>query len=199
MPKHEKSGITAIVLAAGESKRFPGQNKLLAKIDNETLLEKAAKTFDDSKCRRVIFVSGKDHSEFLKILKPFDIELIQNPSWTEGMGSSLAFGANSILSTNHQGILVCLADLPELKTHIIDKLIFEFLKSDKSQIVAPAHKGKFGHPIIFPPRLLESLTRQSGDTGAKHILKIEKDAIIRVPIDSEAIFRDIDTPEDLVR
>ncbi len=192
------SGICAIVLAAGESKRFQAGNKLLAEIDGISLVERVVDAVVGSGVDRTYVVTGHQPDRIMSRLSNYTVTRIHNPRWQEGMGSSLACAAQRLANAPYQGILVCLADLPRLASHIVATVVQAFFQSDCQRIAVPEHEGKLGHPVIFPIRFREQLAALTGDQGARHLLQSEKRSLIKVPQASSAIRSDIDTLEDLI-
>jgi molybdenum cofactor cytidylyltransferase len=51
--------------------------------------------------------------------------------------------------------------------------------------------------VVWSRRFFEDLTRVGGDIGARHLIAQHNEAVVEVPVDDEAAFHDIDTPEAL--
>ncbi|MCH6255563.1 nucleotidyltransferase family protein [Puniceicoccaceae bacterium K14] len=197
MSNHTDSLLFAIILAAGASRRFPGQNKLFAKVHGTPILEHVVQAITYASVDKTIVVTGQDHEETKTLLSSYPVDCIQNSEWEKGMGNSLAFGAKSLAIENPGSLLICLADLPYLDTKTVNQVIEAFKHSNKAQITAPHNNNRLGHPIIFPNRLIPELATLTGDTGAKNLIQFERNSLIKVPIETHAIFQDIDTPEDM--
>ena len=89
--------ITAILLAAGESKRIPNENKLLKKFRGKPLINHILKPLIKSKVNKIIIVLGYEHIKIKKlILQSKKITLIINKNYKNGISSSIKLGLKKI-------------------------------------------------------------------------------------------------------
>ena len=109
--------ISSIVLAAGMSKRMLIGNKLLLKVKNKTLLEKTLDNIISANFSRVSVVLGHDSVLIANLLKNYNVNLYYNSKYKEGISSSRVEGVkrNNI---NSDGVMICLADMPEVSKSI---------------------------------------------------------------------------------
>ena len=94
------------------------------------------------------------------------------------------------------GIMVSLADQPLVTAGTIDGLIRSFSLSARP-ICVPVFSGRRGHPVIIGRDLDREVLSLEGDEGARSLLRKHEDDIEEVPLDSDEVLRDFDTPEDL--
>ena len=87
--------------------------------------------------------------------------------------------------------------MPKIDASILNALIAAFAARDS--ICVPVHQGKTGNPILWGAAYFPEMMQLTGDSGAKQLLAKHRDSIIEVPIASDRIFTDIDTPDDLER
>lgn len=183
--------IAVLVLAAGASRRMNDIKQILAFKDS-TLLENALKTAKMSKNDQVFCVLGANKEEIQQKVDFQGIEIIQNDDWNEGLGKSIAVGVAFIQDyKDYDGIIVILADQPFITSAYLDKMIEKFIEN-KSEIIATSYSGKPGVPAVFPQKIFSELTKLSGDSGAKELLRSEKNII---KLEAENTF-DVDIPED---
>jgi molybdenum cofactor cytidylyltransferase len=193
------SRVAALVLAAGASSRMGGRNKLLCEIDGTTMIERAVRSAGDSLCTQVVVVTGWQADQVeaalaaVRLSKPLTI--VRNPRYSAGLASSLRCAVAS-LPRSLDAALVQLADMPWIDAAHIDRLI-EAFDPDQPRIVAPFRDGRRGHPVLWPKEYLPTLAALSGDIGAREVLERAARDICAVPFDSDAIFDDIDTPQQL--
>jgi len=93
------------------------------------------------------------------------------------------------------GIMFILGDMPFISSKIINQLVQQF---DSNKIIVPFNNGKRGNPVIFPSHLFSELKKISGDRGAKPLIQKYIEDVKEVPIQSKAIFQDIDDREELM-
>jgi molybdenum cofactor cytidylyltransferase len=65
----------------------------------------------------------------------------------------------------------------------------------QKSIVVPQHAGQRGNPVIFGRAHFAELERLTGDKGARELLS--GSGVTIVEMESDAVLKDIDTPEAL--
>ena len=182
--------ISSILLAAGQSKRMQGENKLIKKIKGIPLIQHAIKNILDSPIEELIIVLGHQKEIIEKLIdKNKKIKIVFNKDFKSGMASSIKSGIKN-LSKEVDAFFICLGDMPMINANIYDQLINA--KSDK-EIIVPVYKGQRGNPVLFSISMKKKLMSITGDTGAKQILKLNEDKIINLEVDDKNITRDFDT------
>lgn len=206
--------IAAVMLAAGESRRFGSSNKLLARVGGEPIIARLARALDRSLVTAIIVVTPPEQQsgarEIATALAPLGLRttrLVENVAPARGMGSSIAAGVRA-LSTRHHGALIVPGDMPALNPAVIDRLIPVFIAAGGEAVVHAADRdGRQRNPVIWPRRLFPALAALDGETGGKPIIAAERAAgqadaaarVIAVPFDDDTLFCDIDTVADLAR
>ncbi|MDO8578164.1 MAG: molybdenum cofactor cytidylyltransferase [Dehalococcoidales bacterium] len=181
--------ISAILLAAGESKRM-GQPKQLLPLGDKTLVEHALDNLLASRVDEVIVVTGNQAETIAKKVGKRPVKVVLNPDYRLGMSTSLKTGLASI-DKDAEAVMVVLADQPFIDAALINRLIDEFTCRNKG-IVVPVFKGKRGHPIIFATKYRDELLQLRGDAGAKVLLQSHPDDVLEVAVASGHIHVDID-------
>ena len=89
--------ISAIFLAAGQSKRIKGENKLVKNFKNKPLINHSLKALQKSKINKIIIVLGYQSSEVKKkIKKNKKIQFVQNKKFKLGISTSIRAGIKKI-------------------------------------------------------------------------------------------------------
>jgi molybdenum cofactor cytidylyltransferase len=140
------SMISAILLAAGESKRM-GRLKLLLKWGQGTIIEKSVDTLLASKIDELIVVLGYKAQAILRRLGSRKLKAVINHQYRMGMSTSIRWGLGKVHSKS-EAILIGLADQPFIETDLINHLIDVYLQNPHG-IVLPSYRGKRGHPVIL--------------------------------------------------
>lgn len=193
-----QSGLQAIVLAAGASRRY-GSPKQLARFRGETLILRSARLAYEAGAGTVCVVMGYRATLIQRALqagsaRQGETTVVRNPRWRDGMGRSLACGIRA-LPTRTRAVLVCLADQPLLEGEDLKRLVLSW-RDNPNAVVASGYEAKLGVPAIFPRSKFGQLRALSGDRGAQDLLA-SSDAVIAVPMPRAAV--DIDYPQDLVK
>ncbi len=189
--------IAAVVLAAGRSTRMGGPNKLLAEIAGRPLLRIVVEEALASHAKPVIVVVGHERAEVEKALAGLPVQLIHNPDFAQGLGTSLKAGIAAV-PAEADGAIVCLGDMPQVDASLIDRLIAAFDPDRGALIVMPTVEGRRGNPVLWSRRFFPDLMAIEGDVGARHFIGRYSEAVVEVPLEGRAALVDIDTPEALV-
>ena len=189
--------ISAIVLAAGQSKRMGGDNKLMKKYNKKYLINHIIGTLIKSKVNKIIVVLGFQKSKVRKItVKNKKINFVFNKNYKSGMASSIKTGLKEI-SKRSIGFLIVQADMPLISKKIIDSLCYS-IRNNNKEIVAPIYKSNMGNPIGFKRSMTRILNKTSGDAGAKKMIKRNKKNLGLIRVNSKSIFKDFNTQRDFL-
>jgi len=188
--------IGAVLLAAGQSRRMGGPNKLLAELDGVPMVARVAQRLLASRARPIIAVLGNQGDAVDTALGKLPVERVRNPDFADGLSTSLKRGI-AALPPDLDGTLVCLGDMPLISGRHIDRLIAAFNPLEGRAIVVPTRRGKRGNPVLWSKRLFPEMAALAGDVGAKHLIGEHAEFVAEVEMDDDAILVDIDTPEAL--
>lgn len=186
--------ITALILAAGESKRF-GSPKQLAKInDQDTLIEHLIRTLQNTCVDEIIVVLGAYREEIQKIL-PANIKISINENFQNGQTSSLKIGLKEI-SNDCKHFLVFPVDTPLIKPETINEIIGKFIQS-KADIGIPTYADQKGHPPIYDIRLKTEIETLE-DGQPLYLINQKFSASTQlIEVFDPGILININTPQDL--
>ncbi|MGF1620720.1 MAG: NTP transferase domain-containing protein [Rhodomicrobiaceae bacterium] len=183
----------AIVLAAGFSRRLPGENKLLRELGGRPLLAHTMDTVSSLGLAQVIAVAS-GASDAISSMLPHSAELIVNPEAANGMGSSIARGAQA-LAPSLRGVFITLGDMPFVEARDYRKLADAFTDAPETAICVPLHQGRRGHPVLFGRAHFNDLTSLTGDQGARSLLTSPETALIEIDDCSAGCLMDLDDRE----
>ena len=190
--------IDCFILAAGMSRRMGNENKLLKKVNKNTILNQTLINHIESKINNINLILGHQKDIVLKYIDQNKIFIIENNNFKSGMLSSI-LKINENISDNTSGILISLADMPFVTSEDINKIIKIFNENDQKIICIPENKGKLGNPLLLPKKiykdLIKDISKLSNDRGLKKLILDKKYNYIRVSL-SEGVTKDFDTIED---
>ena len=194
--------ISAILLAAGQSLRMKGENKLVKKIKGIPLIKYAVKNILASTVDEIIIVLGHEKDLIRNIIGlNRKIKFVYNKDFKKGISSSIKIGLKSI-SKKSEAFFISLGDMPNVNQNIYNKLIksrFKYNKKlklqHKKEIIIPTFEGKNGNPILFSKFMKDKIMLVKNDLGASEIIKLNKEKILNVPLNNKSIFLDFDTPD----
>lgn len=197
--------IEALLLAAGQSKRFEG-NKQLAIINKKPMLAHTLSVFAQSEFDAITVVLGANATAIKAALDKINVDLANTnevhsninsiiaANWQKGMGASIAAGIKN-LAQEITHVFIGLNDQVEIRAKQCNLMIAESQKYP-DKIVAAFYNGKVGAPAIFPRAHFADLALLNDDKGARDILRNNMANIIQLDLPEGA--KDIDTKTDLL-
>jgi molybdenum cofactor cytidylyltransferase len=187
------TGIWAIVLAAGESKRM-GAPKMLLPYNQVTVIEQVIINLLDADIDRIVVVVGAGREEIMKVTRRYDVFHCYNQDYKSGMLSSVKCGFYSL----PQGCLAALVipgDQPMTGPDEINKVINAFRNTEKGLVMA-AHDGRRGHPLLIDMKYADEVLALPGEDGLRTLPQRHPEDVLESVTDDPSVLRDIDTPED---
>ncbi len=178
--------VAGLVLAAGAGRRF-GVAKALVQFRGERLVDRAVRLLRDAGCRPVVVVVGAAPLEVA------GAEVVDNPHWATGMGSSLRCGLAAI---SNDAVVVIPVDMPWLGVDSVRRVIAAC--DDGATLVTATYRGARRHPVLLTQKDFAEVARlAAGDQGARPFLRAHTDDVVEVACDDTGSPRDVDTPTDL--
>ena len=186
--------IPILILAAGQSTRMGGRDKLLEDVGGVPLLYRQVQRASET--GHPVFVAlPMDAKARIKAIEGLDATIITVPDAAEGMSGTLRGAVPQLPQAD--AFMVTLGDLVALET------------SDMAAVLAarathPDHlvwrgataDGKPGHPIIFDDALRSGFKNLKGDDGAAGIIAPVRDRTHLVRLPGHRARFDLDTPQD---
>jgi molybdenum cofactor cytidylyltransferase len=182
-----------LILAAGQSRRMRGADKMLEDIDGQPLIRRQAE---------VALAAGlpvwvalpPDRPLRRAALRGLAVTLVEVPDAAKGLSFSIKAGNAAVPAD--MAMILWLADLPEITREDLGRLARAAQVAPTAIIRATTAAGRPGHPIVFPPALRTELAALKGDYGARDVLKQYSAATVFVPLPANRALTDLDTPED---
>ena len=185
--------ISAILLAAGQSKRMNGENKLAKEIQGIPLIKLSVKNILASSVDELIIVLGYQKEIIEKLIdKNEKIKIVFNKNFESGMSSSIKSGLNH-LSKRTDFFFICLGDMPLINKNIYKKLLDS---KKKNKIIIPTYMGKNGNPVLFSSSMIKEILSLEGDMGAKKIFHLHEEKILHVETHDQNVTKDFNTKEN---
>ena len=195
--------ISSILLAAGQSLRMNGENKLTKEINGIPLIKYSVKNILGSAVDELIIVVGHERELIEKIIENNKkIKFVYNDNFASGVASSIKAGLENI-SKKSESFFICLGDMPNINQNIYNKLIKsknnynkKLSTEYKKEIIIPTFEGQYGNPVLFSKFMKKKIMKIKGDNGAKDIILLNKNKILSVPFNQDGILLDIDTDDN---
>ncbi|ASM72541.1 MULTISPECIES: nucleotidyltransferase family protein [Roseobacteraceae] len=189
------STIPAIVLAAGQSSRMRGTDKLLQDVDGQPLIRRQCQMARQV-CERVyVTLPPLPHDRYTAI-SGLDVTPVSVANAAEGMGASLRAGF-AALPADAQAALLLLGDLPDLTAEDLSTVLQAVdLTSDNLIWRGTTSEGRAGHPIVFAKSLFAEFATLTGDNGGQSIVAFAGDRVAHIALSGNRARNDLDTPEE---
>ena len=188
--------VAGLILAAGAGSRL-GQPKALLRLGDELLLDRSVRTLGQAGCAPVVVVLGASGQEAAAAISSTGVEVVTNPDWATGMGSSLRAGLAS-LPGRADAALVSLVDQPGVTAATVERLVAAWRADGRAAVAT--YGGAPRNPVLLPAATWAQVAASAvGDQGARAWLRAHPGQVSEVACDDVGSADDIDTPADLRR
>ena len=191
----------AVVPAAGRSRRM-GRPKLLLPVGTSTVIARMLAVLARPEIEATLVVIRPD-DELLRAavaacgaipLQP----AIPPPEMRDSVEFALRHIEQRFKPSPAAGWILAPADHPLLDPIVMDRLLTAW-RTSSGRILVPVHRGRRGHPTIFPFGMVPDVYGLPLDQGLNSLLSSHSALIEQVEVDSPGAIADLDTPEDYAR
>ncbi len=180
-----------LLLAAGGGRRMGNRPKALLPYRGRPMVEHALGVLRAGGCARVRVVLGAEAARVLATADLGDAEVVLNPDWETGMGSSLRAGLTGLTA---DAALIGLVDTPGVTPEAVARVL-----ASGAELAAASYHGERGHPVLIAARYFEEARRGAvGDAGARALLRAHAGELRLVECGDVASPEDVDTVEQWV-
>lgn len=187
--------VVALILAAGQGRRFAGGTKQLAVVGGRPLVAHAVATARAAGVGRVVVVVGHDADAVTAAVRTedADAQVVTNPHHACGQSTSLVAGIRAVARDDRARLaVVLLADQPGVRAEAVRAVAAAV--DDGAPAARASYADAPGHPVAFSRGVFDRLAAVEGDAGARHLLDELDLAHVLV---AGRVPPDIDTVEDL--
>lgn len=189
------STISAIVLAAGESRRMGALNKLSLPIAGVPLLRRVVETLSACALQEIVVVLGHEHEQLGPLLDGLDVHRVINANYRDGQMTSVHTGLSALRAVCG-GVMVCLGDQPLLMSQDVTRLVAAFAEIGARSILVPTYRKRRGNPVIFSYAHRERILTAGRNLGCRHLIERNPDLVATLEMDTDHVVADLDTPDD---
>lgn len=194
-PSRRTGEVVGVILAAGGSTRFGDANKLLTRIDGEPMVARSVDTFLESDLPSVLAILGDDAASVSAALADAAVETIHNDRWEDGQSTSVIAGLRGAMERDATAVVFGLGDMPWVRPRTVNVLL-EAYAATEAPVIAAAHQGRRGNPVLFTDATFDRLLGISGDTGGREVL-LGCDDAVAIETGDPGVHRDVDHRDDL--
>ncbi len=186
----------AIILAAGESRRF-GSPKQLAALDGRPLLQHVIDAvLEVDALDPVVVVLGAHHEEVQAAIDPGRASVVLCLGWDEGLAASLRAGLLAVREAvpDVERVAIVLGDTPRLESAVIEDVLHAAEGAPPGVAARAMYDGSPGHPVVLPREMLDAAGELAGEDGARELLAGVPIVLVEAGGPGGM---DVDTPENL--
>ncbi|MFY9620147.1 MAG: nucleotidyltransferase family protein [Pyrinomonadaceae bacterium] len=187
-----KVRIAAIILAAGRSRRM-GKFKPLLPFGNQTVIESCVNNLRAAGVAEIVIVLGHRAEAVREQLSAASVAFATNPNPDSEMSASIVLGVDA-LTDMARVVLITPADHPAIHPETIGLLIEKWRGG--ARLIQPEFQGKGGHPVLIDLSYRDELKCLDSDAGLRGFFNKHRAEVLRLPVDSPFVARDMDTWED---
>jgi probable selenium-dependent hydroxylase accessory protein YqeC len=189
--------VTAVVLAAGESRRM-GQTKQLLPWGDTTVLGQTLRHVQGSAVHELVVVTGHEAQKVAAVATAAGVDTVSNPAYAAGEMLSSLQTAVRRLPANRAAVLVVLADQPRIDSDTMDRILLAYWQG-KGQLVAPVYRGQRGNPVLIDRAYFGALLALPPGAAPRDLLRQYRTRLHLVEVPADAILHDLDSPEEYKR
>lgn len=188
--------VSAVLLAAGASRRMGGVNKLLLDIDGTPMVRRTAAAILASGVAELVVVLGHDREAVAGALHGLSLKSVFNAHHGDGQVTSVRAGLAAV-SPVSDAVMMCLADQPLLGAEDYRRLIAAFAALPPGLIAVPTVDGERGNPVVLPAALKDEVLGRGVKFGCRNLIRDNPGLVAPVEMQNRSFLVDIDTPDDL--
>ena len=193
MSHPDNRNLSAILLAAGESRRMGAINKLALPMAGTPLIRRTAETLVRSGLAELVVVVGHEQEVARDLLRGVAARIVYNEDYREGQMTSVYHGL-AALEKPCQGVMICLSDQYLLDEDDIGTIARGFACCPTS-IMVPVYRGQRGNPVVLDYRHREAILADRRNLGCRRLIEKNPDLVTVMEMPNDHVLVDLDTPE----
>jgi molybdenum cofactor cytidylyltransferase len=182
--------VTGIVLAAGASRRL-GQPKQLLPYRDTTLLGSTLDLARRCCFDQLLVTLGGASAAVLEQVDLSGVQVVDNPAFAEGCGSSVKTAVGSV-DERADGVVLLLGDQPGVSVRSVYDLV---AAAGATPMGICRYSNGLGHPFWFSRRMFDELGDLHGDKAVWKLLHSGSYEVRELAVDAEVPI-DVDTWDD---
>jgi molybdenum cofactor cytidylyltransferase len=196
--------IFALIPAAGQSARM-GRPKLALPLGGRTVLECVIAALRAGGVERILVVSGPHAPELVPLALNGGAQVLAVAEPTPDMRATiehgLAWAEHEWRPSPEDAFLLVPADHPAIDPVVVWRLIEAWRAegTPRSPSLIPIYQGKRGHPTLIGWKHVPGIRALPPDLGLNRYLRDHTAETLELPVESDSVLIDLDTPEDYER
>jgi molybdenum cofactor cytidylyltransferase len=192
----------ALIPAGGKSVRM-GRPKLTLPLGARSVLECVVVALRAAGIEQVVVVVGPHVPELVPLAEAAGAQVCLLAQETADMRATVEEGLRWLEHHFHpqptDGWLLVPADHPLLDPTVVRSLTAAWQASPGHSVIVPTHQGRRGHPVLIAWHHVAGIRAWPAGLGLNRYLRQQSAETLEVPVASEAVLWDLDTPADYER
>lgn len=189
---------SAVVLAAGLSRRMGADNKLLLPVGGTPMVARVLESVLGASFVEVVVVVGHEAEAVRRALAPLGVRCVHNERFESGQVSSVRAGL-AALERPVDAVMICLGDQPLLTRADLRALQEAYARRPSGSILIPTRGQERGNPVVVDWQSARDTLERGLNFGCRHFIEENPERVYRWPAPSDHFFRDVDAPADYER
>ena len=168
-----------------------GVFKPLLPFGDRTVIEACLQNLREAGAAEIVVVIGHRAEEMRARLGHLPVSFAVNNQAESEMTASIARGVERV-SGEAEAVLISLADQPAVSPEAIRSLMEARISSD-ARLFVPEWNNRGGHPVLIDLCYRRELLNLDPQKGLRALFDAHRGEVLRVPVDSPYIARDMDT------
>ncbi len=165
---HSRTGLSALIPAAGLSSRMAPDFKPLLDMDGQPMIRVVIDLFHGAGIRDVVVVIGHNRELLEPVVLDAGARAVFNPDYNQGMFTSIRAGAMA-LNPESPGFFLLPVDIPAVRPSTIEQVRDAFWKAPELPVI-PEFSGRTGHPPVIPAGIIPAIRDAGPDITLRNIL-----------------------------
>jgi molybdenum cofactor cytidylyltransferase len=186
-----------VLLAAGRGRRMGRTKQVLPVETPEGQRPLVAAAFDSiaAVCLSMVVVLGHEQAAVLSALGDRKFQRVTSDPDAEMFASTRA-GLEATRQIDPQAdVLLHPGDHPAVERKTLNSLI-RVGSNHPHCAIMPVYRGKGGHPVLIPARLVDSICSYHGAGGLRQFWTENPATCLRLVVSDSQVVKDLDTPDD---
>jgi molybdenum cofactor cytidylyltransferase len=197
--------IFALIPAAGHSARM-GRPKLALPLGASSVLERVITALRAGGVEKILVICGPHAPELVPLALTGGAQVLALAEPTPDMRATiehgLAWAEHEWRPSLEDAFLLVPADNPAIDPVVVRRLI-EASRAEGTPrsplILIPTYQGKRGHPALIAWKHVSGIRALPADVGLNRYLRDHAAQTLELPVESDSVLIDLDTPEDYER
>lgn len=173
-----------------------GRDKLLLPWRDTVVVGSVVEALRGGGADTVVVVASEDNAALQRWVRENGQTLAINPDPARGMLSSVVEGLNCLggarqLTSTERGLLVCPGDHAGLERSTVARLCDAVAVG--AALAVPTYSRRRGHPLAIAPSLVSEVPELDLEVGLRQLISAHESHLVEIPVDDEAVVRDLDT------